>query len=101
MDKVFGYDRFLAEIVWHKNSGGIGRTSFSKRHDVLLQYAKGDHHLYDGKALGDLREKEKGTFGGYFGVDDDGRDYRERPVIDGVLDHLVAGRLHHYLSPSQ
>jgi DNA modification methylase len=77
MDKVFGYDRFLAEIVWHKNSGGIGRTSFSKRHDVLLQYAKGDDYFYDGKAVGDLREKEKGTFGGYFGIDDDGREYRE------------------------
>jgi DNA modification methylase len=77
MDKIFGYDRFLAEIVWHKNSGSIGKTSFSKRHDVILQYAKGEKYYYDGKAVGDLREQEKGTFGGYFGVDEDGREYRE------------------------
>src|SRR5208282_1832099 len=77
MDKIFGYDRFLSEIVWHKNSGSIGKTSFSKRHDVILQYAKGENYYYDGKAVGDLREQEKGTFGGYFDVDEDGREYRE------------------------
>jgi DNA modification methylase len=77
LDKIFGYDRLLAEIIWHKNSGGIGRTSFSKRHDIILQYSKTDDYYYDGKAVGDLREQEKGTFGGYFGVDEDGREYRE------------------------
>jgi adenine-specific DNA-methyltransferase len=77
MDKIFGYDQLLAQIIWHKNSGGIGRASFSKRHDVILQYSKTGNYYYDGKAVGDLREQEKGTFGGYFGIDENGREYRE------------------------
>lgn len=77
MDGVFGEKNFINEIIWHKNSGGIGRTSYSKRHDILLYYTKTDKYYYNGKAIGELREQEKGTFGGYFGVDKDGREYRE------------------------
>jgi site-specific DNA-methyltransferase (adenine-specific) len=77
MDAIFGKENFINEIIWYKNSGGIGRTSFSKRHDTLLLYGKTEDYFYDGKALGELREQEKGTFGGYFGKDEDGREYRE------------------------
>ena len=77
LDAIFGNKNFLNEIIWHKNSGGIGRTSFSKRHDTILLYTKTQNYFYDGKAIGDLREQNEGTFGGYFGVDEDGRKYRE------------------------
>jgi DNA modification methylase len=77
MDEVFGYSNFRNEIIWHRNSGGIGRTSLNKRHDTLFHYSKTAHYYYNGKAIGDLREQSEGTFGGYFGVDTDGRRYRE------------------------
>lgn len=77
LDIIFGKKNFINEIIWHKNSGGIGRTAFSKRHDVLFLYSKTDKYFYDGKAIGELREQNKGTFGGYFGKDEDGREYRE------------------------
>ncbi len=77
MDVIFGKENFRNEIIWHKNSGGIGRTTFSKRHDTILFYSKSDNYFYDGKAIGELREQERGTFGGYFGKDEDGREYRE------------------------
>ncbi len=77
LDAIFGKKYFLNEIIWHKNSGGIGRTSFSKRHDTILVYTKSENYFYDGKAVGDLREQNEGTFGGYFGVDENGRKYRE------------------------
>jgi site-specific DNA-methyltransferase (adenine-specific) len=77
LDVVFGKKNFRNEIIWHKNSGGIGRTAFSKRHEILFFYSKTDEYFYDGKAIGELREQEKGTFGGYFGKDKDGREYRE------------------------
>lgn len=77
MDQIFGKENFRNEIVWHKNSGGIGRTAFSKRHDILLFYSKTEKYFYDGKAVGELREQNEGTFGGYFGTDESGRRYRE------------------------
>ena len=73
MDTIFGVKNFMNEIVWVRNSGSIGRTAFSKRHDILLVYNKTESYFYDGKAVGDLREQNEGTFGGYFGTDPDGR----------------------------
>lgn len=78
MDAVFGVKNFMNEVIWHKNSGGIGRTTFSRRHDTLVVFNKdANKHYYNGKAVGDLREQNEGTFGGYFGVDSNGRKYRE------------------------
>jgi site-specific DNA-methyltransferase (adenine-specific) len=77
LDAIFGKQNFINEIIWHKNSGGIGRAAYSKRHDTILFYGKSADYFYDGKAIGELREQEKGTFGGYFGKDENGREYRE------------------------
>lgn len=77
MDTIFGVKNFMNEVVWVRNSGSIGRTTFSKRHDILLVYNKSENYFYDGKAVGDLREQNEGSFGGYFGTDPDGRRYRE------------------------
>jgi DNA modification methylase len=77
MDAVFEVDNFRNEIVWVKNSGGIGRAAFNKRHEILFFYSKTKKYYYNGKAIGDLREQNEGTFGGYFGKDKNGRKYRE------------------------
>jgi DNA modification methylase len=78
LDEIFGNDNILGEIIWKKNSGGIGRTTFTKRHDTVFYYAKDiNNYYYDGLAIGDLREQNEGSFGGYFGVDESGRKYRE------------------------
>jgi len=47
MDKIFGYDNFLNEIVWSYTSGGVAKQWFGRKHDVLLLYAKspGSHFL--------------------------------------------------------
>jgi len=76
LDQVFGPTNFTNEVIWYKNSGGIGRKSFSKRHDTLFSYHKSANYFYDGKAVGDLREQNEGTFGGYFGIDENGRKWR-------------------------
>ena len=48
MDKIFGHDRFLNEIVWSYTSGGVSKNWFGRKHDVLLLYAKkhGSHYLH-------------------------------------------------------
>jgi DNA modification methylase len=78
LDEIFGKDNILGEIIWKKNSGGIGRTTFTKRHDTVFYYAKNiSNYFYNGLSIGDLREQNEGSFGGYFGTDESGRKYRE------------------------
>lgn len=42
MDKIFGYDHFLNEVVWSYESGGRAKNSYPRKHDVLLWYMKKD-----------------------------------------------------------
>jgi DNA modification methylase len=77
MDEIFGKENFQGQVIWHYRSGGIGKTWFNRRHDILLFYSKTSNYFYNGFAVGDTREIEEGTFGGYFGTDETGRRYRE------------------------
>ena len=46
MDKIFGYDNFVNEIVWAYGLGGSSRRYFSRKHDVVLLYSKtGQYHF--------------------------------------------------------
>ncbi|MDO5441042.1 MAG: site-specific DNA-methyltransferase [Bacillota bacterium] len=40
MDKIFGYDNFVNEIIWAYKSGGASPRSFAKKHDTILLYGK-------------------------------------------------------------
>jgi hypothetical protein len=78
MDKIFGHERFVNEIVWYyTNGGGRGRRWFNRKHDVVFLYSKGKDYFYDGLAVGDKRGIDEGTFGGYFKTDSKGRRYQE------------------------
>ena len=46
-DKVFGKTRFLNEIIWGYESGGRSKRYFSRKHDVILLYAKGPKYEFD------------------------------------------------------
>ena len=46
-DKVFGKTRYLNEIIWAYESGGRSRRYFSRKHDVILLYAKGPKYEFD------------------------------------------------------
>ncbi len=40
LDKIFGYDSFLNEIVWSYESGGRSTNFYPRKHDILLWYSK-------------------------------------------------------------
>jgi DNA modification methylase len=42
LDRLFGRDRFVNEIVWCYAVGGKSRRGFGRKHDTILWYAKGD-----------------------------------------------------------
>ena len=53
MDKIFGYDSFLNEIVWHYESGGRSTKFYPRKHDILLWYAfNTSQKVFSGDAIG-------------------------------------------------
>ena len=47
LDKIFGYDSFVNEIVWFYKSGGASKKRFSRKHDSILYYGRTDLCKYN------------------------------------------------------
>lgn len=47
MDKIFGYDNFVNEIVWCYTGPRKSKKAYSKKHDVLLFYGKTDEYDFE------------------------------------------------------
>ena len=75
MDKVFGYDNFLNEIVWHYNTGGKGTGTFLRKHDCIYWYGKSAQYTFNRKDIAVPRKV--GTAHLKHGIDGDGREYYE------------------------
>ncbi len=45
LDRIFGPDNFLNEIIWSYRTGGLSKRRFARKHDTILLYAKsnGNH----------------------------------------------------------
>lgn len=46
MDKIFGHDSFLNEIVWQYKTGGMSKRWLGRKHDVLLVYRRTDKYRF-------------------------------------------------------
>lgn len=75
MDAIFGSQRFINEIIWHYNTGGKGKSSFLRKHDVILWYSKGKTYKFNRDEVAIPRTS--GTAHLRHGTDDDGREYYE------------------------
>ena len=52
MDKTFGYDNFLNEIVWfYPDSPGRASRDFPRKHDVIFRYSRNQDYYFDDKAV--------------------------------------------------
>ena len=48
MDEIFGTKNFINEIIWSYRTGGNNpKKSFSKKHDTILMYAKGNNYIFN------------------------------------------------------
>lgn len=47
MDAVFGIDNFRNEIIWSYGLGGSSPRRYSRKHDVILFYAKSDWYTFN------------------------------------------------------
>ena len=51
LDRLFGRERFVNEIIWHYTGGGRSKSRFSCKHDTLLWYANGPGPFFDPDAV--------------------------------------------------
>ena len=52
MDKLFGYEHFRNEVIWSYRTGGSSKSSFAKKHDVILSYSRSNRPTF-------VQQKEK------------------------------------------
>jgi DNA modification methylase len=50
-DTIFGDAALVNELIWYYQTGGASRDRFSRKHDTIFVYAKGESHYFDGKAV--------------------------------------------------
>lgn len=78
-DELFGADRFVNEIIWAYESGGRAKKYFSRKHDVILMYAKSRNYRFDVTRVPlDRTETRRNHL--RRSVDEDGRAYRSVKV---------------------
>ncbi len=47
MDKIFGYDNFVNEIIWSYRTGGVTKRYFGRKHDTILLYQVSDKRKFN------------------------------------------------------
>ncbi len=47
MDCIFGEKQFRNEIIWHYQTGGVGKQNFARKHDVILFYGKSENYIFN------------------------------------------------------
>ena len=75
MDEIFGEDNLLNEIIWAYQSGGRSIHHFSRKHDVILFYRKGEQYDFNIEAVKAPRKEPRSSHMRRH-VDPDGRVYR-------------------------
>ena len=47
LDEIFGKDKFINEIIWHYESGGMPQNNYSKKHDTIFWYKKTSEYIFN------------------------------------------------------
>ena len=78
MDEVFGIEQFQNEVVWAYRTGGVGKTTWPRKHDILLFYSKSSKYTH--KPLQERIYYEKPFFNEQ--IDDEGRYFADVYIRD-------------------
>lgn len=95
LDRLFGRERFVNEIIWHYTGGGRSRRYFSRKHDTLLWYARGTRWTFEVDAVRVPYEPTSGYARGGI-VSAAGKRYRPDPrgtPVDDVWDIPIVNPL--------
>ncbi len=75
LDEIFGEDHILNEIIWAYQTGGRAKRYFSRKHDTIFMYRKGDEYTFNADAVSVRREGARRNHMRRQ-VDADGRTFR-------------------------
>ncbi len=60
LDKIFGENNFINEIVWSYKTGGASQKYFAKKHDTIYFYSKSKNYKYNNVKEVAVVDKSKG-----------------------------------------
>ncbi len=84
MDKVFGHANLRNEIVWFYPFAGRSKSTFPRKHDILLWYSKGAKCIFNTHSpLVRVPITDESVAHNYRYVDEQGRRYRADPRKSG------------------
>ena len=76
MDKIFGYENLINEIVWYYTGAAAKRDRFARKHDVLLWYSKSAEWSFNvDDVRTDYAQATKERFSHYIGNVREGGDF--------------------------
>ena len=61
MDKIFGYQNFVSEIVWSYSWGVRTDKRWNRKHDVILMYGKSEIFNFNAEDVLEERQMSEGT----------------------------------------
>lgn len=65
MDKIFGINNFINEIIWQYSGGGVPKDRFAPKHDNILLYKKGKEWTFNAEEIRtEYSESTKKRFSG-------------------------------------
>lgn len=85
LDSIFGAANFRNQLIWSFQTGGRSKRYFSRKHEVILFYAKSDQHFFDISQV-PLATKQERSNHLKRHVDKDGRSYRT--IRSGGKDYI-------------
>lgn len=82
MDKIFGYDKFVNEVIWAYKTQGATKKRWSRKHDVLLFYSRDESYTFNFMTERSYMQHKYGFAKDDFKIDEEGRQYRDALVRD-------------------
>jgi len=58
MDELFGENNFRNEIIWHYETGGVGKTEYAKKHETILFYTNSNNYIFHPERSKDPRTEK-------------------------------------------
>lgn len=82
MDAVFGKKNFINEVIWTYKTQGASKRHWSRKHDVLLFYAKSEQYTFNYQTERSYMQHKYGFKDDELKIDEEGRQYRDALMRD-------------------